>query len=113
MTAPDVPSGFSGSPKAPAANVHPVVGYAVRTACSDSGPPPNYTELDLGFGRGTGGDGGGWPGLKVTYKVGNQQYVLTLNDEIYVCGSAIPDVQARESCIATEVLTPGPTPGGY
>jgi hypothetical protein len=103
----------SGFPPHVTQALHPVAGYAVTTPCSDTGPPPNYTELDLGFGRGTGSDGGGWTGLKVTYEVGNQRYVLTLNNEIYVCGSAIPDVQVRKNCLATETLTSAPTPGGH
>jgi hypothetical protein len=103
----------SGFPPSVTQALHPAVGYAVTTACSSSGPPADYTELDLGFGRGTGTDGGGWTGLKISYRGAAQKYVLTVNDEIYVCGSAIPDVQVREGCMATATLTPGPTPGGH
>jgi hypothetical protein len=103
----------AGFPPSVTQALHPAVGYAVTTACSSTGPPAHYTELDLGFGRGAGSDGGGWTGVKVSYKVKAKQYVLTLDDEIYVCGPAIPDVQVRDGCMATETLTPAPTPAGH
>lgn len=81
--------------------LRPAVGYAVAAPCASD--TRRYTELDLGFARAPGVEGGGWTGINVGYRVGSQQYVVTLGYNVYMCGPAVPDPQLR-GCY------PGPPP---
>jgi hypothetical protein len=86
-----------GYPPAVAQPLHPAIGYAVTAPCS-SDVTGRYTELDLGFTRAPGTRGGGWTGINIGYRVGSQQYVVTLAYQVYVCGPAIPDAGMRQAC---------------
>jgi hypothetical protein len=92
--------------------LRPAIGFAVTAPCS-SDLTSAYTELDLGFTRAPGTEGGGWTGINVGYRVDHQQFVVTLGYDVYVCGPAIPDPSIRQSCMRDPELTPRPTAAGH
>jgi hypothetical protein len=72
--------------------LHPVKGFAVKYRCQHPNPDPSvpYTELLIGFGRGTGTSGGGWMGVDVGYTAGGHHHVVSLGYDLLICGSAAP-----------------------
>jgi hypothetical protein len=99
----------AGYPPAVPQSTQPAIGYAVTAPCTAS-ETTQYTELDLGFNRGPGTDGGGWTGIDIGYRVVSQQYVVTLGYHVYVCGPAIPDPETRQACL--DETAPTPTASG-
>jgi hypothetical protein len=71
--------------------LHPVTGFSVSTPCQRVAMGSTYTELLIGFGRGTGTDGGGWRGIKVGYMVGGRHRIVTLGYNMLICGSSFSD----------------------
>jgi len=71
--------------------LRPVAGFSVSVPCQKNGLPSTYTELLIGFGRGTGTDGGGWRGINVGYLVGGRHRIVTLGYNILICGSSVTD----------------------
>ena len=71
--------------------LHPVTGFSVSIPCQRAAFGSRYTELLIGFGRGTGTDGGGWRGIKVGYTVGGRHRIVTLGYNILICGSSVTD----------------------
>jgi len=63
-------------------------GFAVAGHCQPRAAV--YAELDVGLGRGSGKDGGGWEGVDVGYTVGGRAYVVSLGTYVFLCGSAAP-----------------------
>jgi hypothetical protein len=72
--------------------LQPVAGFSVSTPCQRATFGSMYTELLIGFGRGTGTDGGGWRGIKVGYTVGGRHRIVTLGYNILICGSSVTDL---------------------
>ncbi|HVD47862.1 MAG TPA: hypothetical protein VNG70_11330 [Candidatus Limnocylindria bacterium] len=72
--------------------LHPVHEYSVNDRCqhpkTDRSAP--YTELVLGFGRGTETGGGGWMGVDVGYTSGGHHHVVSLGYYFMICGPAAP-----------------------
>jgi hypothetical protein len=83
---------LTGFPPALPDTLRPVKGFVVRYGCH--GPNPDrsvpYTELLIGFGRGTGTSGGGWMGVDVGYTAGGHHHVVSLGYDLLICGSAAP-----------------------
>jgi len=96
--------GMKGFPPAVPGVLHPADGFPVTTACTTTGVPPVYTELDVGFGKPAHSTGGGWTGIDVAYRVGATQYVVTLDYSVYSCGPSAP---AIASCEAFTTPSPG------
>jgi hypothetical protein len=71
--------------------LHPVTGFSVSIPCQRATWGSIYTELLIGFGRGTGTDGGGWRGIKVGYTVGGRHRIVTLGYNMLICGSSFTD----------------------
>jgi hypothetical protein len=87
----------SGFPPTVTQTLHPVRGYRVTHECSweESQPPSSqgpYTELDVGVGRRSLSEDGGWTGFTVTYVEDLTQYVATWDTELYACGTGPPTV---------------------
>ena len=64
------------------------VGFDVTTPCT-SPPSGLYTELLVGLAR-DGSDGGGWEGVDVAYTDSGRSYVLTINEDLLICGDSTP-----------------------
>src|SRR6267143_583106 len=66
-------------------------GFAVTDRCQGPNPDDSkpYTELLLGFGRGTDTDGGGWKGVDVGYTSGGQHHIVELRYDILMCGTTV------------------------
>jgi hypothetical protein len=72
--------------------LQPLAGYAVKYRCQhphlDRTVP--YSELILGFGRGSETGGGGWLGVDVGYTSGGHHHVVSLGYYFMICGPAAP-----------------------
>ena len=79
-------------PRIPGPLLDPVKGFTVRYRCQPQNPDWSipYTELLIGFGRGTGSSGGGWMGVDVGYTAGGHHHVVSLGYDFLICGSAAP-----------------------
>jgi hypothetical protein len=78
-----------GWPPDPPTPLRPIEGFAVYQGCSRDDLEQQTTELLVGLGE-RGHVGGGWLGQDVAYHVGDQRYVLELDYDFLVCGSATP-----------------------
>jgi hypothetical protein len=78
--------GYPPSPSQIPDVLHVVKGYSVTTDCAN-GPSDPYTELLVGLGR-EGATGGGWKGIEVSYNLGGSLFVLALDHDLLVCGTA-------------------------
>ena len=83
--------GVVGFPPKVSGALSPVKGFAVTDRCQ--GPNPDmskpYTELLLGFAKGSGTEGGGWYGVDVGYFVGGQHHIVELRYDILMCGTTV------------------------
>lgn len=86
-------AGFPPPPGFVPDQLDPVNGTAVTAACSNGIGQP-YTELLVGMGRvgsgRVGDDGGGWQGILIDYTSGGQQYRLSLDHNLLICGRSDP-----------------------
>lgn len=82
--------GVRGFPPALPDVLHPAVGYAITMPCVATGEPPVYQELDIGFAKPSNSMGGGWKGIDIAYRIGETQYVVTLNYSVVTCGPRAP-----------------------
>ena len=81
-----------GWPPDSATAIEPVEGFAVEQGCRATDLRRRTTELLVGLGE-RGGVGGGWLGQDIAYRVGDQRFVLELDYDFLVCGSATPAAQ--------------------
>jgi hypothetical protein len=78
-----------GWPPHSATPIDPVVGFAVDQGCTREDLEQQTTELLVGVGE-RGSLGGGWLGQDIAYHVGEERYILELDYDFLVCGSATP-----------------------
>ena len=65
-----------------------VRGFEVRTPCADAEPDAPYTELLVGLGI-VNEVGGGWDGVDVHYTSQGRAFVLSVQRQLFICGTAI------------------------
>jgi hypothetical protein len=70
----------------------PLRGFAVTRPCPQNGGASSAVEaqLILGFGRGTGDEGGGWQGVELGYTANGHHYVVVISYNIFMCGTTVP-----------------------
>ena len=64
----------------------PVEGYVLEIDCTPG--QDRAVELVVGL-RMTSGEGGGWLGADVSYRVGDRDYVLEIHNEMLICGDSV------------------------
>ena len=65
----------------------PIDGYILDTRCTQD----RTVELIVGL-RMTSSDGGGWKGAKLSYTVGDDDYVLKIHNEMLICGDSVAEL---------------------